>query len=110
MTTDYILQRQEDLRKLKKLERQAEKLKAAWNAKEALDEEAASKSRLEAKLARMRGEKAPEPKQEAKPTPKPKPKTIGEAALSLASDQPEKNTVKKKKPASKRKPIVRSKK
>ena len=106
MTTDYILQQQEDLRKLKKLERQAEKLKAAWNAKEALDEEAASKSRLEAKLARMRGEKTPEPKQEAKPKPKP----IAEAALSVASDQPEKNTVAKKKPASKRKPIVRSNK
>ena len=102
MTTDYILQQQEDLRKLKKLERQAEKLKAAWNAKE----ESAPKTRLEAKLARMRGEKAPEPKQEAKPAPKP----IAEAALSLASKQPEKNTVAKKKPASKRKPIVRSKK
>jgi len=100
MTTDYILQQQEDLRKLKKLERQAEKLKAAWSAKEALDEEAASKSRLEAKLARMRGEKAPEPKQEAKPKPKP----IAEAALSVASDQQKKTLLQKRSPLQKGSP------
>ncbi|HAG70892.1 MAG TPA: hypothetical protein DCL66_01690 [Gammaproteobacteria bacterium] len=107
MTTDYILQRQEDLRKLKKLERQAEKLKAAWNAKEALDEENASKARIAAKEARMRGEKPVAIKSPEKP--------VIESAVAPAvgivveQKKPKAKVTAKKKSAPKKKP-TRSKK
>tara|TARA_R100001369_G_scaffold39685_1_gene65803 strand:- start:1819 stop:2142 length:324 start_codon:yes stop_codon:yes gene_type:complete len=107
MTTDYILQQQEDLRKMKKLERQAERLKAAWSAKEALDEENASKARISAKEARMRGEKPVAVKAPEKPAIE----SVVAPALGIVVEQ-EKPTAKvdaKKKSAPKKKP-TRSKK